>query len=94
MQRTERQSHFGDGDVVTGLDRNHEEETRIRSAFVQLTRRVQIARADAERGRAPERSSPRGAHALQLCQHVRARRQVRENREIIAGSSAATQVRW
>src|SRR2546422_11190683 len=52
MQLAECPTHLRDVEILTDVGGDHEKQAAVGSAFVQLTRRVEIARADAERRRA------------------------------------------
>ena len=93
MQLAKGPAHFRDLDVARDVGRDDEEETAVGSPFVELTGRVQVARTDAERRRTAERAALGGAHLLEFAKDVGCGRDVREDREVVTGSGALTQLR-
>src|SRR5947209_11092951 len=84
MQLAEGPAHLRNLDVFADVGGDHQEEAAVGSALVQLPRGVQVAGAEAERRRAPERPAPGGAQVLKLAKDIGCGRDVGENGEIVA----------
>src|SRR5438552_13644501 len=84
VQLAERPPHVRDLQVLIDVGSDHEKEAAGWSAFVQLPGRVEIPRADTERGRTPQGATPGGAQLLELANYVGGGRDIREDGEIVA----------
>ena len=59
---------------------------------MELSRRMQVAGPEPERGRAAEGTAPRGAQRLEPGRHLGDGRQIGQDREVVAASGAPAQV--
>ena len=91
LQPAERDPHPGHRDVFRVVGREHEKQPGVGAAFVQLTGGVEVARPEAERRREAERPGPGAPHRREPGGDLGARRQVGEDREVVARARGAAQ---
>src|SRR5437899_11627801 len=84
MQLAEGPAHLRNLDVFADVGGDHQEEAAVGSALVQQPRGVQVAGAEAERRRAPERPAPGGAQVRKLAKDIGCGRDVGEDGEMLA----------
>ena len=72
---------------------DHEKQPGVGTALMELPRRVQVAGPEAQGGGAAEGAAPLSAQCLKSRGDFGRGRQIREDREVVAGLRAAAQVR-
>ena len=93
VQVAEGPAHFRDVHIVCEIGRDDEKQTAVGPAFMQLAGGMEIARPDAERRRAAQRLGPGGTQRLELRNHRRRWRDVRENGEVVSRAVRPPQLR-
>src|SRR6059058_4286329 len=91
LEPPERELRLGDLGVFGIVRGDHQEQARVGTALVELAGGVEVARAEAELGGTPERTSPGRTHGLKLGGDVRRGCEVREDRKVVARTGAPAQ---
>src|SRR6266550_322752 len=87
LQPPERDPHLRNLGILRIVRGHDQEQPGVRPTLVQLTGGVQVARAEAERGRAAaEGAGPGRAHGFQACGDIRVTREIGEDGEIVSRS--------
>src|SRR5256886_12972553 len=88
LEPPEREPRLGDLGVFGIVRGDHQEQARVGTALVELAGGVEVARAEAKRSGAAERTPPGRPHGLELGGDVRRGCEGREDRKVVAPTGA------